>query len=68
MSSMKEIAAQFFDACEAGGGWESCQRFCHADATFSAQAGALKGVETLEAYTEWTKGLLTPVPDGSYDL
>lgn len=68
MSSMKESAAQFFDACETGGGWESCQEFCHTDATFSAQAGALEGVETVESYTEWMKGLLTPIPDGSYKL
>jgi predicted ester cyclase len=68
MSSMKESAAKFFDACETGGGWESCQEFCHADATFSAQAGALEGVETVEAYTEWLKGLFTPMPDGSYEL
>jgi len=68
MSSMKESASQFFDACETGGGWESCQEFCHSDATFSAQAGALEGVETVESYTEWMKGLLTPIPDGSYKL
>jgi predicted ester cyclase len=68
MSSMKESAAQFFDACETGGGWESCQEFCHTGATFSGQAGALEGVETVESYTEWMKGLLTPLPDGSYKL
>jgi predicted ester cyclase len=68
MGAMKKSAAQFFDACETGGGWEACEEFCHPDATFSAQAGALEGVETLEAYTEWMKGLLTPVPDGNYEL
>jgi len=68
MSAMKESAARFFDACETGQGWEVCREFCHSDATFSAQAGALEGVETLEAYTEWMKGLLTPVPDGTYEL
>jgi predicted ester cyclase len=68
MSSIKEPAAKFFDACETGGGWDACSEFCHSDATFSAQAGALDGVETLEAYTEWMKGLLTPVPDGAYEL
>ncbi len=68
MSSMRESAERFFDACETGGGWDSCKEFCNAEATFSAQAGALEGVETLEAYTEWMKGLLTPVPDGSYEL
>ncbi len=68
MSSIKELAGQFLDACETGGGWESCKEFCHAEATFSAQAGALAGVDTLEAYTEWMKGFFTPVPDGSYEL
>ena len=68
MRSMKESAKRFFDACETGGGWDSCKEFCHAEATFSAQAGALEGVETLESYTDWMKGLLTPVPDGSYEV
>ena len=68
MSAMKESAVKFFDACETGGGWDACHEFCHSDATFSAQAGALEGVDTLEAYTEWLKGLLGPVPDGSYEL
>ena len=68
MSSIKESAELFFDACETGKGWEACKDFCHAEATFSAQTGALEGVVTLESYTEWMKGMFTPVPDGSYDL
>ena len=68
MSSIKETAEQFFDACETGKGWEGCQQYCHADATFSAQAGALDGVNTLQAYAEWMKGLLVPVPDGKYEV
>ncbi len=68
MSSIKEVAERFFDACETGGGWEVCREFCHADASFSAQAGALEGVDTVESYTEWMKGLFTPIPDGSYEL
>lgn len=68
MSSMKKVAEQFFDACETGKGWEVCKQYCHPDATFSAQAEALTGVGTLEGYTDWMKGLLTPVPDGRYDL
>ena len=68
MSSIKEKAEQFLDACETGKGWETCQLFCHPQATFSAQADALAGVDTLEAYTEWMKGLLTPVPDGHYEV
>lgn len=68
MSSIKEEAEQFFDACETGKGWETCRQYCHPQATFSAQADALAGVDTLEAYTEWMKGLLTPVPDGRYEV
>lgn len=68
MSVMKEIAEQFYHACETGKGWEACQQYCHPDATFSAQAGALAEVRTLEGYTDWMKGLLTPLPDGRYDV
>ena len=68
MSDIKNTAASFFDACETGKGWQVCQKYCHPDATFGAQAGALQNVRTLEAYTEWMKGLFTPVPDGSYEL
>ena len=68
MSSIRGVAELFFDACETGKGWEGCQQYCYADATCSAQAGALAGVDTLQAYTEWMKGLLTPVPDGRYEL
>jgi predicted ester cyclase len=65
---MGEVAEKFFDACETGGGWDACADYCHPDATFSAQAGALADVDTLEGYTEWMKGLFGPVPNGSYDL
>lgn len=68
MASMTETAKQFFDACETGKGWEACKNYCHPGATFSCQAEALSEVDTLEAYTEWMKGLLTPLPDGRYDL
>jgi predicted ester cyclase len=68
MSAMRETAERFFDACETGKGWEVCGQYCHSGATFSAQAEALAGVDTLEGYTEWMKGLLTPLPDGRYEL
>jgi predicted ester cyclase len=68
MASMKETAKQFFDACETGKGWDGCRSYCQPDATFSAQADALTGVATLEGYTEWMKGLFTPVPDGRYEI
>jgi predicted ester cyclase len=68
MLVMKDTAMRFFDACETGKGWQGCKQYCHPGATFAAQAGALQGVETLEAYTDWMKGLFTPVPDGTYEL
>lgn len=68
MSKNLEKAEQFFDACETGKGWEVCKDYSHAGATFSAQAGAIADISTLEGYVEWMKNLLTPVPDGHYEL
>ena len=68
MSAIRGTARSFFDACETGKGWEGCKPFCHEGATFSSQAGALTGVDTLEAYADWMKGLFTPMPDGSYEI
>lgn len=68
MPPIKDVAERFFDACETGKGWERCKEYCHPGATFSAQADALTGVDTLEAYTDWMKGLFTPVPDGRYEV
>ncbi|WNC71927.1 ester cyclase [Thalassotalea psychrophila] len=68
MSHNLEQAKLFFDACETGKGWEVCKAYCHEGATFSAQAAALADIENLEGYTEWMKGLLTPIPDGHYEL
>ena len=69
MSEMREVAAKFFDACETGKGWAECQEYCHPDATFSAQhVGSLEGVDTLEGYTEWMKGMVGPLPDAAYEL
>ncbi|MBS1724710.1 MAG: ester cyclase [Armatimonadetes bacterium] len=68
MGSMKETAMGFFEACETGKGWNGCAPFCKAGATFSSQTGALADITTLEQYTEWMKGLFTPIPDGSYEV
>ena len=68
MSRVLEQAKSFFEACETGKGWESCKAYCHPEATFSAQADALSDIKTVEGYTEWTKNLLTPIPDGRYEL
>lgn len=68
MSNIKDLAERFFVACETGKGWDTCQEFCHPDATFSAQAPALAEIDTLKGYTDWVKGLYTFVTSPSYDL
>jgi predicted ester cyclase len=68
MASIAVTAERFLDACETGKGWGVCKDYCHTDATFSAQADALAGVTTLEGYTEWMKGLFSPLPDAHYEL
>ena len=66
--SIESTAREFFEACETGKGWEGCKGYCHDSATFSAQADALADVTTLAGYADWMKGLLTPIPDGHYEL
>ena len=68
MSVLLETAKQFFEACETGKGWDTCKDHCKADATFSAQTGALAEINTLEGYCDWMQNLLTPIPDGHYEL
>lgn len=65
---MLEVAQAFFDACETGKGWEACQQYCAPDATFSAQAEPLADVHTVQQYTDWMKAILTPLPDGGYEV
>ena len=66
--SMSETARAFADACDTGKGWEVCKEWCTDGATFSCQADALAETTTLQGYVEWMKGLLTPIPDGRYEL
>jgi predicted ester cyclase len=68
MSSITEIAEKFFEACETGKGWDTCQEYCTADATFSTQAEPLADIRDIRKYTQWTKGLLTFIPDGDYEV
>lgn len=68
MPSMTDVARRFFEACEAGKGWDACQAFCTPNASFSAQAEPLADVRTLRDYCDWMKGLLTFMPDGRYEL
>jgi predicted ester cyclase len=59
---------EFFEACEAGKGWDACKAYCVPDATFAAQAEPLADVRSLSQYTDWMKGLMTIMPDGRYQL
>ena len=68
MSNITQTAELFFDACETGKGWDACKAYCHPNATFSAQAGALSDIGDVESYTAWMQWLLTAVPDGHYEL
>ncbi|MEM9434648.1 MAG: nuclear transport factor 2 family protein [Pseudomonadota bacterium] len=63
-----ETAEAFFVACETGKGWTGCKTWCQDGATFSCQADALAKTTSLADYAEWMKGLLTPIPDGRYEL
>ena len=68
ISAIRETAEKFFDACESGRGWEGCKQYCRPGATFSAQAAALTGVNTVEAYTNWMQGMYAPMPDARYEV
>lgn len=68
MATMTETARAFFDACEAGKGWDVCFAWCTPDASFSAQAEPLAEVRTLKDYANWMKGMLTVLPDARYEL
>jgi predicted ester cyclase len=68
MTSIRDTAQRFFDACETGMGWDGCEQYCQPGATFAAQVDTLDGMETLEAYTEWMKGLLVLLPDGNAEV
>src|SRR5690348_18356081 len=67
-ASMTETARAFFDAVDTGQGWDACSAYCHPDATFAAQAGALAEIQTLADYAEWMKGMMIPLPDGHYEM
>jgi predicted ester cyclase len=63
-----DTAHRFFEACEAGQGWQVCRQWCTPDATFAAQAEPLADIRSLEKYTEWMKALLGFMPDGRYEI
>ncbi len=68
MSSISDVAAAFFAACETGKGWEACRSYCTPDATFSAQAEPLQEIRSLQQYTDWMKDIATVLTDASYEV
>lgn len=68
MSDILGQAGLFFEACDTGKGWEGCRVYCHPNATFSAQTTVLADINTIQGYADWMEGLLTPIPDGHYEL
>ena len=68
MASITNVATRFFEACEAGKGWDACNAYCLPDATFSAQAEPLAEIKSLEGYANWMQAILGPLPDGRYTL
>jgi predicted ester cyclase len=68
MTSITSAAEEFFAACETGKGWQVCCAYCTPTATFSAQAEPLVDVKTLAQYTDWMKGMMTVLPDASYEV
>ncbi|MEM6623273.1 MAG: nuclear transport factor 2 family protein [Pseudomonadota bacterium] len=66
--SIETTAAAFFEACESGKGWAGCAAYCHVDAGFNCQSGALAEVKTVKGYAEWMAGIFKPMPNASYDL
>ncbi len=67
-ASITETAREFFDACETGQGWGVCQKYCHSSATFACQSDSLAEIKALSEYSDWMKGLLTPIPDARYEI
>jgi predicted ester cyclase len=68
MASIADVAMRFFEACEAGKGWEGCKAYCAPDASFSSQAEPLADIKTLQEYADWMEGTIRMLPDGRYEL
>ena len=64
----EDVAFAFLDACETGKGWSQCAQFCHDNATFRGQSGALADISTVADYAEWMKAMFGPLPDANYEL
>ena len=63
-----ENAKLFFDACESAKGWAGCSQYVADGATFAAQASAMAGIDTVEAYCEWNVGFAAIAPGATWDI
>lgn len=68
MATITDTARAFFEVVETGKGWAAAGVYCTPNATFASQAEPLADLNTLQAYAEWMRGLLTFVPNGSYEV
>ena len=67
-TALTQTAQAFFEACEAGKGWDACSPCCTPNASFSAQSEPLLEIQTLAQYADWMKGMTGLMPDARYDL
>jgi predicted ester cyclase len=67
-TDMLDTAEAFFHACESGEGWDACSEYCHPNASFSAQAAPLSGIDTVEEYTGWMQAQYEAMPDIEYEI
>ncbi len=64
-----ENAKKFFTACEAPEGWEGCQPYVAAGATFRAQSEPLAEITTVQAYCDWMAAIgKVTAPGATYEL
>ena len=68
MADIQETAKSFFEACEAGKGWDVCKTYCLENASFSSHAAPLLEVTTIQDYADWMQGVVVLMPDCEYDL
>ncbi len=68
MSDIRSLALQFTEANDAGEGWDTCRAFCQPGATFAFKGALLRGIDTVEAYTEWIKANQQTFPDFGGDV
>src|SRR5438874_1389428 len=64
-----ENARKFFDACEAGQGWEGCRQYVSDGAPFAAQSEPLADLNTIQAYCDWMSAIgNVTLPGATYDV